>query len=178
MKLEKRLNNSYRKVYRNRHIVALNLKLTDKEFRLLEFLSDIADWDESHTDTFETVVFTSREIAPVLNWSFTVVSKTTNKLLEKKLLEKKGRSHYLVHQLSESKENVSLTKLNVSLPTQIVSPKKQIRSQEDRSSIVSYKDSVYQPIRTDEEYQRIIDSGQFPTMDISDMKWIDENVRA
>lgn len=31
-------------------------------------------------------------------------------------------------------------------------------------------------LRTDKEYQEIIDSGRFEGMDISDMKWIDENV--
>ena len=31
-------------------------------------------------------------------------------------------------------------------------------------------------VRTDKEYKEILDSGQFPSMDISDMKWIDENL--
>lgn len=31
-------------------------------------------------------------------------------------------------------------------------------------------------VRTEKEYQEIFDSGQFPTMTIDDMKWIDKNV--
>lgn len=180
-KLNKRLlNNSFRKVYRNRHIIALRLGLNDKEFRLLDFLSDISDWDKTHLETYGTATFTVRDVAIVLNWSYPVVSKTVSRLVNKNLLEKKNISQYVVHELSDFRDDVSLTTLDVSPHKQIVSVKKQNYSKNITSSIVSYKDrySSINPttIQTSKKSQKIVDDA-YETIDISDIKWINKHVK-
>lgn len=44
------------------------------------------------------------------------------------------------------------------------------------SSNVPYFNQGGSMVRTEEEYQEIFNSGQFPTMTIDDMKWIDKNI--
>ncbi|MCH7733048.1 MAG: hypothetical protein IIB44_11180, partial [Candidatus Marinimicrobia bacterium] len=86
MKLLRRLNKSWQKVQRDRHIRAQDLSLTDPEYRLWDLLLATYDWDKTHTETYGCVETTDRELAEILRWSASKVCRTRNTLTKKGLV--------------------------------------------------------------------------------------------
>ncbi len=96
MELQKRLNKTFQKVTRDRHVIAQRLKLSDSEYRLWDLFTALYDWDNRHT-TFGSVVGTNEEIAKLLsgcNWSASKVCRTLISLIKKGLIKRVSRSQH------------------------------------------------------------------------------------
>lgn len=87
----KRLNDTYQKVFRNRHVIAKNESLTDQEYRLWDLYVALYDWDKKHSH-YGCVVDTDKHIAEMLNWSEAKVCRTRKKLIIKGVVSSIERS--------------------------------------------------------------------------------------
>jgi DNA-directed RNA polymerase specialized sigma subunit len=87
----KRLNNSFQKTFRNRHLIAVERKLNDQEYRLWDLYIALYDWDTRH-EHFGCVVDTDLHIAEMINWSESKVCRYRNSLVEKGMVKMDERS--------------------------------------------------------------------------------------
>jgi len=192
MNLQRRLNNTYQKLYRHRHIIAKKLKLSDPEYRLWDLYLALYDWDTKHTETFQTVEAPDRDIAKLLDWSASKVCRNRNKLISKGIIKSKTRTvHEVILIPSKETDVSSLQHQNAPVKQtfagvqQKSAEKQQSTGKTDQNTIVSYKDKyigeskrvvIKQEVRSDKEYQRIYQGGDFQNLTPDDMKWIDENL--
>ena len=180
MKILRRLNNTYQKVHRNRHLVAKNLNLSNIEYRLWDLCLAIYDWDQKH-EGFSTFKFTDRELANIFS-SASTINRVKASLINKGILSLIDRSTYKINLLPGSifyesclNKNVSPTEQDVPLIGQDVPSVKQKLGYSDEIPIFSYKDNIIkQGIRSDGEYKEILNSGDYERLIIDDFKWIDE----
>lgn len=86
MRILRKLNGSYQRISRDRHLIARQLGLSDPEYRLWDLLVASYGWDNRYEDSYERVEATSRDIAFVLNWSHSKVSRVMNQLKEKEFV--------------------------------------------------------------------------------------------
>lgn len=194
MRLARRLNATYQKVYRNRHVLAKNLVLDDAEYRLWDLLIALYDWDKKHEEDYGTVKATDRGLAELLNWSYSKVCRARNGLLMKGIIFRRDRSVYKIFPLPQLNENISLTQQNVAeMQNEISTEQQDIASLQQKqgysgnSSIVSYKDKfsigshrrvlIKQEPRSESEYQKIKVEGNYTALTVDDMRWIDENIK-
>jgi hypothetical protein len=193
MSLQRRLNNTYQKLYRNRHVIAKQLKLSDPEYRLWDLYLALYDWDIKHTETFQTVEAPDRDIAKLLDWSASKVCRSRNKLIQKGIIRSKTRTVHEVVLIPSKETDVSSLQHQTAPVKQALAGvqqesavKQQTTGKSNQSSIVSYKDkyidggkrvAIKQEVRSNEEYQRIYEEGCFQGLTPDDMKWIDENVK-
>ena len=188
-KLTRRLNGSYQKLQRNRHITAFNLKLTDPEYRLWDLFFALYDWDEKHTETFGIVETVDRDISKLLpSWSYSKVCRYRNILIKKGIIIQVGKSQYKIFPIptpevliTPVQQDVSSVQQEIASSQQIIAPMQQIQTQTTPTPLVSYKDKNkdYQEsmvIRSDEEYQEIYKVSGFEYLTPEDMKWIDRNI--
>lgn len=157
MNILRRLNNTYQRVYRNRHLVAKQLILKDSEYRLWDLYLAIYDWDKKHKETYQTVETTDSILADILDWSSSKVCRVRNGLIEKGAIKEKARSFYEVVLLPSSKNDVAkLQDDNANLHNEIAKTQENIAEMQsnqdktDQSTIVSYKGKY--SISTEEEY--------------------------
>jgi len=165
----------FERLSRKRHLIALELSLTDPEFRLWSLLVSLYAWFEGDQETYGKVVATNRYLASMLpksEWSATKVNRNLKALLQKGLITRVGRSEY--------KDNASVTQQKDSPVKQIVSPTEQVVSsikqdwpQKEKFPFNSSKAST--SLRTDEEYEEL--AKEFPTLGIDSLKWADENIK-
>lgn len=173
--MTRRLNNSYQKLYRYRHVVATQLKLTDAEYRLWDLLIALKGWDKNYPDSYRIVETTDREIAGILRWSCSKVCRTRNKLQKKDLVTKKAIRVCEVNDASEMQHLISIVQQKGAKPKQKVAPTQQGQVQINTSPLVSYKgESGF--LRSQEEYQKTEEELGPDSLEIDDMKWIDANV--
>ena len=80
------LNNrlkGYEKIFRGRFLLLQNKVLRDEEYILWELsLSVLADWDKKHGEKYGTFSHTQKEIAILISWSETKVSRTSKALFK------------------------------------------------------------------------------------------------
>ncbi len=80
------LNNrlkGYEKIFRGRFLLLQNKVLSDEEYILWELsLSVLADWDKKHGEKYGTFSHTQKEIATLISWSETKVSRTSKALFK------------------------------------------------------------------------------------------------
>lgn len=186
MSLQRRLNNTYQQLYRNRHVIAQKLKLSDQEYRLWDFYLATYDWDKNHSQTYECVEASDRDVASFLRWSPSKVCRARKKLTNKGVIAFKSRSLYKVLLIPNKKTDISLLQLQNASVKQKNAEMKQRTGETSQSSIVSYKDKYIskgkrednkQEIRSNEEYQRIYEESDCLGLTPDDMKWIDENIK-
>ena len=170
MNLKRRLNKTYQKVYRDRHVKAKELALTDQEYRLWDLLLALYDWDRNHQETYGTIEATEAQLAELLNCSDSKVCRVRAKLTKKGLVTMVAES---VYQVASLQDDPALMKQQFSEMKQPVADLQEKQSSEDVSSLVSYKDK-YRLLRSDEEYEKLHE--EFPGLSVDDMKWIDLNV--
>lgn len=174
MSLRDRLNKTFqRDLFRNRHLVALGLALTDSEYRLHDLLSALCNWTETEHNY---VTITQSQLAGFISWDKSSVSRVLKKLKSRGLVEEKGRSLYLIHPLSEFIGAIPKQEAIVAGLKPNVAMEQRNYSQINSSSNTSNKENIFTTIKTNEEYQKIIDEGGYTSMDVSDLRWIDENL--
>lgn len=186
MTLQRRLNNTYQKLYRNRHVIAQRLELSDQEYRLWDLYLALYDWDKGHTETFQTIDASDRVIANLLNWSPSKVCRQRNKLINKGVIKNEARSVHKVTLIPNKETDVASLQLQTAPVKQKIAGMKQSTGITSQNSIVSYKDKYInrgkrviekQRVRSDEEYQRIYQENESIGLTPDDMKWIDENLK-
>lgn len=157
MNILRRLNNTYQKVYRNRHLVAKQLNLKDSEYRLWDLCLAVYDWDKKHEETYQTVETTDSILADILNWSSSKVCRVRNRLIVKGAIKEKARSFYEVVLLPSSNNDIAkLHDDNANLHNEIAETQENIaelqsnQDETDKTTIVSYKGKY--SISTEEEY--------------------------
>ena len=160
MQISRRLNNTYQRVYRNRHLIAKDLKLNDREYRLWDLYIAIYDWDKKHTETFQTIQATDLMLAEVLSWSPSKVCRVRNLLLKKGTIKPIGRSSYTVVLLPQKENDIAGLQNSVAEMQDEIAPVQekvaevqQIQGYSTPNTIVSYKDKYR--INTEEEYVRV-----------------------
>lgn len=160
MQISRRLNNTYQRVYRNRHLIAKNLKLNDREYRLWDLYIAIYDWDKGHIETYQTVQATDLMLSEVLGWSPSKVCRVRNLLLEKGSIKSTARSTYSIVLLPQKENNIAELKDDTAKMQDDIAPVQekvaevqQIQSYPTPNTTVSYKDKYR--ISTEEEYVRV-----------------------
>ena len=200
-RLLRRLNHTWQKLSRDRHLVALYFQLDDAEYRLCDFYHAACIWDKKYEETYGTVDFPDRDVAEILSWSPSKVCRTRNKLISKGVINLRKSGIYSVIPSSKLPDNlntlvektawvqnlVSSMQQNVAPPKQSVAPVQQTQGYSNDFSIVSYKDKhsltypkrvlIKQEVRTEEEYQQIYQEGGYERFIPEDMRWADENVK-
>ncbi len=93
---------------RGRHLIARDCDLSDPEYRLWDFLGSCAVWD-SRKEIFGFALATQFDLAGVLKWDASKVSRVMKRLCAKGLVEIYGRNLYRPNfipdlQLAESGE--------------------------------------------------------------------------
>jgi len=198
-RLLRRLNHTWQKLSRDRHLVALYFQLNDAECRLYDFYFAACIWDKTYKETYGTVEFPDREVAILLSWSPSKVCRTRNSLITKGVISLRNGNIYSVIPSPELPDNlntlgaktawvqnlVSSMQQNVSPLKQDVAPVQQTQGYSDDSSIVSYKDKhsltypkrvlIKQETRTEEKYQRMYQD-DLDGLTPEDMRWIDTNL--
>jgi hypothetical protein len=156
----KRLNNTYQKLYRNRHLIAKDLMIGDAEYRLWDLYIALYDWDKTHAETFETVNATDSALAEILNWSKSKVCRTRKKLLKKGVIRFIERSLYKIISLPrEETISVSLQSKSAELQDEVaqINQKGAVlqpnQGYSTQNTIVSYKDKYR--INSEDEYKRV-----------------------
>ena len=94
-KLRRKLR-GYLKVPRERHLRAMSAGLDDRGFRLLEIYRDLSDWDQKHTETYMTFSVADVDVAKLLIWDPSKVSRVRKALLSKGLIHKKEDGNFEV----------------------------------------------------------------------------------
>lgn len=185
--------------YRDKFLYLKEKVLTDELFILYEYCIHLADFDENHKGKFGTFQKTSnKELGQDLGWSEDKVGRNINALLKKELLKVMGgkqievvdyfrflpknafsrvkngeETAYLQENITKMRfQNAELRQENANLQNKVSDLTTNYASISD---IVSSKVNS-SLLRTEAEYQEMLDSGQFPTMTIDDMKWIDKNI--
>jgi len=175
MALLRKLNKTYQKVFRDRHIRARKLSLTDSEYRLWDLCVAVYDWDKKHTQTFGTLETTDRELASILGWSASKACRKRNSLIRKGLIEKTEIGTYKVVPVGAETallhQGVAQTQQEIAPTQEKGADLQQKQTQTADSSLVSYKDK-YRLVRSDREYNRLSKDYSFST---EELKWIDQN---
>lgn len=178
----RRLNSTYQRVYRSRHVKALELNQTDAEYRLHDLLLALYDWDKKHVDTYGTVETTDRDIAPLLKWSPSKVCRTRRELIKQGVIKEIRPHVYLVTQVAQMQQQESKMQDEVSLMQQEVAEMKQNQGYRSGKTIVSYKDN-YGDINNRSnngfhwQENPTGHSQCFPSLEEDDIRWINENVK-
>lgn len=186
---------------RNKILTEGEFVLWDLSFNVL------ADWDKNHIETYGTFPYTWADIAFLLGCSESIICRRSEKLFKHHLWERlingsiKVSGIEIIDLLAEitKKEgvvdlqdylaktqsyNAKLHENNVKL--QRIYPKEEIpdcaqnlaktQISASKAHLVSFKGES-RVIRTDEEYQKILEEGGYTRLTVEDMKWIDENVK-
>ena len=175
----------YQKASRDRFLLLSNKTLTVEEFTLYELCIAVTDWDRSH-ETFGTIHVTNKQLAYVMGWnSETTAGRHKNQLINKGFLINMGNGYFQVKDIEKwelrSKEHAKTDVNNADLHNhnaEIGSEDAEIDDNQGKKndySLISSKGSI-KFLRSDSEYEEIKNSGQFGSMTIDDMKWIDLNV--
>ncbi len=182
--IERRLNTTYQKVKRNRHVIAKEMEFTDQEFRLFDLCLALYDWDKKHTETYMTVEATDYDISNILHWSPSKVCRTRNSLIKKGVLSKIGDGWYrvLVSDIAEVQSANSGMQFNDARVQQNNASMQQDSGKSSGNTIVSYKDKnkVSGGGSSEERYQNSdwdFDRERFSLLDESDIRWIHENIK-
>lgn len=168
--LKRKLNKSFQKLFRNRHIKAKELDLSDQEYRLWDLLLALYDWDQTHTETFGTVEATQLQLAELLNCSDPKVCRLIRSLIKKGLIKKIEES---VYQVTDLQNSSSFLQEESSVSQDLVADLKEKQGYDSNSPLVSFKDNT-SFVRSNKEYEEL--QRQFPNLTVEDMKWIDLNV--
>jgi len=180
--------NGYQRHNKNRHLIAKELRLSDAQFRLWDFLGALCGWDNKYEHLYRKVQITQKEVATVLDWDESKVSRTSNSLIKRGLIERLDRSEYTVKVLaekgSEDEDNEQIAKIQEKL-AKSQKPLAEIQNNLanpqgkqgylNNSSLVSFKSNC--PLRPDNKYLEIWREYGYPKdFDVSDMKFIDKAI--
>lgn len=162
MNITRRLaNKSWQKLYRNRHLTAKKLNLSDQEFRLWDLYGAVSGWDKKYEEIFQAVHATDEEIAGILGWSSSKTCRTRNGLIKKGVMKERTRGVYEILLIpSPDSEHAKMQDKNASTHVEIAEVKEvnadlqPIQGKNDDSPIFSSR-GVYTSLRTREEYEDI-----------------------
>src|SRR4030065_1818433 len=175
MRLTRRLNHTYQRLYRDRHIKAKDSGFSDAEYRLWDLFKALYDWDDKHLESFGEVSATDRELANILGWSAAKVCRTRNRLIKRGFIKKVGTSQltdYKVNGVAQLQQATTRMKKGISPMQQESAPVQQNQTYHGNSAIVSYKDKS-SLVRSDEEYEKMWEEeGKPESFTPNDMKWI------
>jgi len=161
---------------------------------------------QNHPDNYGTFNYTQEEIASLLGWHKTKVCRLSKSLFQKGfwIRQSDGKIRVVGYDILENlteitkesgvvdlQEYVSKMQLenaemkqevpnsqpfsfkeNINIQTQEVA---KMQLSNAKAPLVSSK-SKYRVLRTDEEYQKIWEEGNYTMLTIDDMKWIDKNI--
>ncbi len=150
-KLHRRLNGSYQKVRRDRHLLYREHKMTDPECRLWELLVSLCDWDPKHFDTVGTVEATQKELAGFLGreWSTSKVSRTKDLLINKGVLTEIEQGIFRIVPSPLVREPLAPTQYEIASTHSSLASVQVAPDKDRRFSIVSYK-GEYKPYQRKE----------------------------
>jgi len=173
-------------VSRDRHLRAKEQRLSDREFRLLEIFRDLSDWDSRHTETYLTFEAQNVDIATLLGWSVSKVSRVRELLISKNLIKVNNVGLFVVSDFSGNADltaeqiflgessgrvsNANLQRENVVVQKQIASVQ-QNRSYNSKNTLVSFNGD-FSSLRPCDRYLELEKSGRFGAMTADDMEFI------
>jgi len=170
-KISRQINNSYQRIHRNRHALALKYKLNAQEYRLWDLLFAVEDWDKKHIDTYHTIKATGEELATFLGGcNPSTVSRTINGLIDKGFVEQVGRSTYKLLVRPDTKD-AGLQESPARLQTKIartpgkIAPTQENQPRDYNIPLVSYKDNS-RLVDEEEQYGNIKHTSKLSTDDI------------
>jgi len=182
-RLTRKLNKGFQTNWlRNRHLVGEDL--TDSEYRLWDLLCCLVISDKKYKEEFGLITASDEELATLLKKKATSIWRAKKGLIRKGFLHEIEKQTYRPLFPSEIEINIE----NLFADIKEKSPKNEqsiANLQEERDK--TNKPLIFSPStsfitsktgRTDGEYQRIINEAGYVTMDLSDLRWIDENVKA
>ena len=176
----------YQRAPRERFSLLTNHILTTEEFVVYELGIAITDWDTDHDqEIYGKFKATNNDIAELCGWkSDSTVSRIKSKLIKKGFFIEEGEylrvkdfEEWQLRKNSSAKMQNDIAKTQP-LPANVQhepAKKQEFRAQSPRYPLVSSNGNSR--FHSNEEYESFVNSGQFGSMTIDDMKWIDENVR-
>ena len=197
-KLKSRLK-GYHRTYRGKFLFLIKSVLNEEEYILWDFsFSVLADWDKkNHPDEYGTFIYRMSDIDTMLRWGSSKTCRLSKKLFEIGLWKKESErirvcGYEIVENLTQiTKESgiVDLQEYLAKTHSEVVNlqdtDSKEIGSNQSQTIVnlqstytkellsLSSKFSSNKGVRTDEEYREIMKSGNYKTLTIDDMKWID-----
>lgn len=176
----------YQRAPRERFSLLINHILTAEEFVVYELGLAITDWDTEHDDEiYGKFKATNLEMAEICGWkSDSTVSRIKSKLIKKGLfiddgeyIRAKDFEEWQLRKKPPAKMQDDIAKMQPqSANPQYESAKTQeFHAQTPHYPLVSSNGNSR--LHSNEEYESFVNSGQFGSMTIDDMKWIDENVK-
>ena len=161
----------FQKHYRFRHLISRYLFLSDAEYRLWDFMTTTAGWDDRYIDSYQIVEATLEHISEHLIWSKSKTSRTMKKLVGKGIVSRDRYLGYVVNLKAErgsednDKKTLSLMGINVAelekyfLPAVKKVPREgQKQGYSDDSSLMSTNGNLISPSNMD--------------IDMEDEEWI------
>lgn len=152
---------SWQRIYKNRHILAKDLELSDAEYRLWDLYSAASGWDKRHKDRYRVTEATDEEVGFVLNWSASKACRTRNNLIKKGLIRtvKDGLYEALLIPSPDFKdanvqEKASTTQDKPAPVEAKVASVQTIPGENDTESLVSYK-GIYSSISSLSVYRDV-----------------------
>lgn len=182
--IERRLVNPRGKqtLYRNRHLHARELKLSDAEYRLLDLYGAVSGWDTRYSGQYETVQATDKEIAEILGCDKTTVSKTRKKLMLKNLVRKDGPGDYKILRIFNKEVPIDGKHVKVAdFQLSVANSKQEVaKIQEDQgydsTSTISSSKEVYVFIRTEQEYKKVSERVNLLTQKLDEIHgWLSDD---
>ncbi len=180
--------NGWQTAYRDRFLLLSGGILTPEEFVVYEICIGITDWHnaEGHEEIYGKFQATNKQIAEIGGWqSDSTVYRIKKRLIEKKILIPDGeylRVKDFERWQFRSRTTAKLHEQPAKLQSEPANTQKEVaktqdlRVQNPTYPLVSSKSNL-SSFRTDSEYREFVDSGQFGSLTIDDMRWIDENVK-
>ncbi|MDD5415383.1 MAG: hypothetical protein PHE48_00040 [Candidatus Daviesbacteria bacterium] len=154
----------FQKAPRDRFLLLSEKILTQEEFILYELGISLTDWDQDHTETYDSFKATNQQLADMLGWaSDTTVGRYRKNLIKKGYFTDLGDGYiqvkdfekWLSRQGKNAKLHIEAAKIQVGSANNEEKPAKM---QEDQSSntrnpLVSYKDNLS---LSDDELDKIL----------------------
>lgn len=173
-------------VQRDRHLQALKAGLDDREFRLLEIYRDLIDWDPSHIETHMTFDVLDVNVAPLLGWSPSKVSRVRRLLEQKNVIARNEEGLGIIADqtdatlvakeifldMSPVQDKIAFPQEQVAPMHKGIAPVQSNRGYKPPSPLVSFKGDSVSLLPCD-RYLKLERSGQFGAMTADDMEFLE-----
>lgn len=184
MNILRRLNNpkAHQRLYRNRHLRAKELNLSDPEYRLWDLYGAVSGWDKKYNEIFEMIHATDEQIAEILNWSPSKTCRTRNELIKKGLIKEQTRGIYKILFIpSPDSETAVMPDKNAQMqpklaPMEIEPATTQANPGINSESPLYSSKGIYTLLRTKDEYIRVKNRVNDLTKKITEVDgWLSDN---
>lgn len=140
--LRRKINHTWQKLSRDRHLLAKEYSMNDHEYRLWDLLVASFDWDTRHTESYGTVATTDKELASFLGWSASTVCRHRNSLQKKKIIDQINTGEYRLLLNSSMQGRIASPQVQIATMQDHLAPVQSVAGEQGVTPLVSFKDSL------------------------------------